>query len=289
MGPPRKPQPSSSSSNHPPQRHHPAFALPYFPFPSAALLSLLLLGTAPSPQPLLPLQPPPAPQETSALLLRSLCRGPVPAAARVIGQGASGIAYAVEENQDQDPPLVVKVGKGPAALQALANEAKLLRRLADRGVTDGVEHVVGLETCPGQKDQTTVLALTPYWPNAEQIDRADGPAQVRALVRLLLKDVAVRGGVVLTDVQVLSEGGDLLLIDLTEGRALELDGDGRDMDGENKAALQAYMSEVVTLIAPSVVNHRAALQEVNGMGFVEEVMAGLLPLARGDGSEGWEY
>ena len=134
------------------------------------------------------------------------------------------------------------------------------------------------------EEETVVLAMRPYWPEAEQVDRVDGAAQVRALMRLLVGRVAVQGGVVLTDVQVLAsteegEGGgekpNFLLIDLTEGRALQEGWAG-------VADLRAYVGEVATLIVPSVENHTAALREAEGMGSpaVLEMVRGLFPLGR---------
>jgi hypothetical protein len=253
----------------------------------------------------------------------------------VIGQGASGITYILpsrahtsttNSNDNKDgvdlPPSspnaelgtasssrsknnggdwVVKIGRGPAAAQALRNEASLLQRLAARGLREGVEEVVGLVTCDDDQgtsrsssssskvkgkgeEERVVLAMRPYWPEAEQVDRVDGAAQVRALMRLLVGRVAVQGGVVLTDVQVLAsteegEGGgekpNFLLIDLTEGRALQEGWAG-------VADLRAYVGEVATLIVPSVENHTAALREAEGMGSpaVLEMVRGLFPLGR---------
>eukprot|EP00624_Nannochloropsis_granulata_P005963 evm.model.NODE_42474_length_25988_cov_58.047985.5 len=194
-----------------------------------------------------------------------------------------------------------------------------------RGVTEGVEEVVGLVACDGGEgangdpdassssttsttstttsststsststsgakakgtEETVVLAMRPYWSEAEQVDRVDGAAQVRALIRLLVGRVAVQGGVVLTDVQVLTSTAkgmksDFMLIDLTEGRALEEGEDSAAATGN--AALRAYVGEVATLIVPSVENHSAALQEAEGMGSlaVLEMVQSLFPLARG--------
>jgi len=191
------------------------------------------------------------------------------------------------------------------------NEASLLQRLAARGVREGVEEVVGLVTCEGaeesegksrsssssssssngkvkEEEERVVLAMRPYWPEAEQVDRVDGVAEVRALMRLLVGRVAVQGGVVLTDVQVLAstemegegmgEKPNFLLIDLTEGRALQEGGAG-------VADMRAYVGEVSTLIVPSLENHTAALQEAEGMGSpaVLEMVRGFFPLARGGG------
>jgi len=259
----------------------------------------------------------------------------------VIGQGASGITYVLPSHalspnsnrRDKDEvgaggsssssssssdknggDWVVKIGSGPVAAHALRNEALLLRRLATRGVREGVEEVVGLVSCDGGEwtnddpdtsnsstsssssrkakkkgtEEKVVLAMRPYWSEAEQVDRVDGAAQVRALIRLLLGRVAAQGGVVLTDVQVLASTSkdmksDFLLIDLTEGQALDEGADVATPTGV--AALRAYVGEVATLIVPSVENHSAALQEVEDMGApaLLELLKSLFPLARGEG------
>jgi hypothetical protein len=224
----------------------------------------------------------------------------------------------------------VDVGTGDAAVKALRNEDSLLQRLADRGVRKGVEQLVGFAECeisgdgeplharyeddagkdsgessilhpgrqargmPGKVEQRAVLAMQPYWPQAEQADRIQGTEGVRELVRLLIRDVAVQGGFVVSDIQVLESGvgeepaadgnhGTFLLIDLTEGMVLVENIE--ESPGENSpvtnAALRSFLGEVASLVAYTAEAHTAAVQESKtwGMPVLCELVREAFPMA----------
>ena len=70
--------------------------------------------------------------------------------------------------------------------------------------------------------------MQPYWPQAVHVDRIQSTKGVRAPVRLLIRNVAVQGCIIVSDIWALASGvgeepvaggthGTLLLIDLTEG------------------------------------------------------------------------
>ena len=165
----------------------------------------------------------------------------------LLGAGGGGAVLQMQRIHDQSP-VAVKIS-WLASANSVSNECMILKQLEKEHV-HGVERCLAMDSYP-LDPRRVMIALEPVFVDSANslMDVKNQEAQAKAtrqLVRTLVEMLAAR--VVATDVQLLvSQTGEVLLVDLTEAKALSLDPSPMDM-----ALVASFCSEILSQVPESM-------------------------------------
>ncbi|GKY98572.1 hypothetical protein MPSEU_000814000 [Mayamaea pseudoterrestris] len=172
----------------------------------------------------------------------------------LLGAGSGGAVFSMQNDKEEatlQPPLVAVKISWTASAASISKECKILQKLEQQSV-HGVERCLATAPYPSDSRRVMMVLEPVVVDDANSIDDIrDLAARSRAMNQLmetLVEMMAAR--VVTTDVQLLvSQSGDILLIDLTEAKKLS---SYMPLAAIDMALANSFCSEMLALVPRSM-------------------------------------